>query len=70
MVENLTTAAMRAWQDAEDEARAAENMLLAVWQEWTERRGPAVSRQLLDEVARLRDRANDKLTVILSLLRQ
>jgi hypothetical protein len=68
MAEN-TTAAMHAWQEAEEQARAAENLLLAVWQEWTARRGPAVSRQLLDEVTQLRDRANDKLTVILSLLR-
>lgn len=68
MAENVT-AAMRAWQEAEDQARAAENLLLSVLQEWTARRGPAVSRQLLDEVAQLRDRANDKLTVILSLLR-
>jgi hypothetical protein len=69
MTENLT-AAMHAWQGAEEQARAAENLLQAVWQEWDARRGPAVSHQLIDEVARLRDKANDKLMVVLSLLKR
>ena len=69
VVENLAVA-MQAWQDADVRARAAENLLQAVWQEWDGRRGPSVSHQLIDEVARLRDKANDKLTVVLSLLRR
>jgi hypothetical protein len=69
MAENLR-AAMQAWQEADEQARAAENLLHDVWREWDGRRGPAVTQQLIDEVARLRDKANDKLMVVLSLLRR
>jgi hypothetical protein len=65
-----TKAAMVAWHEAEDEARAAENLLYAAWQDHASRKGPAVPAHLIDEVARLRDRANDKLMVALSALRR
>lgn len=60
---------MLAWHEAEEQARAAENLLMGTWQDNASRNGPPVSRQLIDEVARLRDRANDKLMVALAALR-
>lgn len=64
------TAAIDAWRQADAEARAAENLLAQAWEDFDARRGPPVSAQLIAQVARLRDQANDRLTVALSLLQQ
>ena len=61
---------MQAWHEAEEQARAAENLLFNAWEASAPPDGHAVTAQLIDDVARLRDRANDKLMVALDALRR
>ena len=60
--------AIATWKQADADARAAETLLATAREEFESRRGPAVSDVLFQEVAKARKRANDKLTVALSMI--
>lgn len=55
--------AIEAWREAESRAKEAEAHLRASLQEFEERRGPAVPPEFVERVARLRDHAQQKLTI-------
>ncbi|MDB5875502.1 MAG: hypothetical protein JWQ07_4944 [Ramlibacter sp.] len=61
--------AIEAWKEANDEARVAENRLARAWDEYENRRGPPVPADLMTEIAKLRARANDLLTVAMDSLK-
>lgn len=57
--------AHEAWKQADAEARAMELKLTAVWEQFEDKMGSPPGEELIQEVSRLRARANDKLTVAL-----
>jgi hypothetical protein len=50
------------WREADAMARNAEAQLSKRLKEFEQRRGPAVPRELIEEVAQLREQANQKLS--------
>ena len=61
--------AFTAWKQADEQARALEVLLAATWEEVMNRTGPPPTEEMLGEVSRLRALANEKLTVVMAMLR-
>lgn len=61
--------AFKAWKQADAQARALEVLLAATWEEVMNRTGPPPTEEMLGEVSRLRALANEKLTVVMAMLR-
>lgn len=60
--------AIATWREAVAEARAAEALLAHARSDYESRRGSAVSDVLVQEVAKARARANDKLSLALAMI--
>lgn len=60
--------AIATWRQADAEARAAEASLAQARAEYESRRGPAVAEVLIQQAAKARARANDKLTIALAMI--
>ena len=61
--------AIDAWREANDEARALENMMSRAWDAFAARKGPPVNEGLMKEVRDARKRASDLLCIAMKLLK-
>lgn len=68
MVDTSAKSAIDAWREANEEARVAENAVARAWEDFFERRGPSVTVEMQEEVARLRARANHLLTAAMAAI--
>jgi hypothetical protein len=61
--------AITSWREADFEARTVEALLAQSLHDFTVTRGPAISDVLIQEVAKARSKANDRLTVALAMIK-
>lgn len=61
--------AIASWKEADAEARAVAALIAQAHHEYECKRGPAISDLLLQEAAKARARANEKLSAALEMIR-
>jgi hypothetical protein len=61
--------AIATWKQADAEARAAAALLARAYHEYESKQAPAISDILLQEAAKARARANEKLSLALEMIR-
>src|SRR6478735_5932789 len=63
------TSAIHAWKEAVSDAEAAQKLLDETWHCYLDRRGPAATDGLVNEVAQIRSRAEARLNRVLTLMK-